>query len=438
MTQLAITNVTILTMNEQMDIYVDATCIIKDNLIVEITNTPPCLNGMEVIDGHHKILLPGFINLHTHVPMVPFRSLQDDRKDRLRKFLFPLENMCMKPSLVYHSAMYGMAEMLLSGITTFVDMYYFEEEVANACDRMGMRSYLGETLISQETCSYKNEEEAIKKNIDFIEKWKQHPLIKPILAPHATNTVNESLFHKIKELSNTYDLMITCHVAEMDYEQQYFLDHYHMTPVQYLHSMKILSEKFLAAHMICVNEEDILIMKKTNMRVAHCIGANTKAAKGIAPVKEMLKQNIVIGLGSDGPSSGNTFDMFTQMKLFANFHKNQTKDRSCFSSSEILKLCTSQSAKALGRNDIGTIEIGKKADFILLDTKYPSLFPMFDPYAAIVYGGASACVDSVYVNGKCLVRDKKLIYENMQCLREKLTYEMEEFKRMAHQLEKEL
>lgn len=430
-----IENITILTMNQEFEIIEDG-FIEFDKQITCIGQGQSCHDADCIIDGHHGILMPGMINTHTHVGMIPFRSLGDDCKDRLRRFLFPLENECMTEKLAYASAKYAISEMLLSGITTFMDMYYFEDEIAKAADEMGIRAFLGETVIDFQSCDSEKPYGGLDYAKWFIPKWKNHSRIVPFIAPHATNTNCEDALKQANEISKQYNVPLSLHACEMDYEIAYFKEHYQQTPIQFLETLGLLSSRLVAAHCILLNKDDIDLLAHYQVKVAHCIGSNAKAAKGVAPVKEMLEKGVHVGLGTDGPSSGNTLDMFTQFKLFADFHKNHYHDRSLFPAKNIVELGTIEGAKVLGMDaKIGSIEIGKKADLVLLETDSVNMFPIFDYYSAIVYSAQAHNVDSVFVDGQCLVRHKELVKESFQEIKKNLYDEMKEFSKKAKMYE---
>lgn len=396
-----------------------------------MTNSLP--KADRIIDGQGGILMPGMINPHTHTGMIPFRSLGDDVPDRLRRFLFPLEQF-MTPALVKASAKYAMAEMLLAGVTTFCDMYYFEEEVAQATDEMGMRGLVGQTIIDMPTCDFENPTAALKWTEEFIRRWQNHPRITPVIAPHATNTNDETTFKEIVKLSQKYHTPVTMHVAEMTYEMEEFQEKYQQTPIAFLESYDFFAERLIMAHCLFIEESDwpILAKHKEKIGIAHCIGANTKSAKGVAPVKEMRSNGLSVGLGTDGPSSGNTLDLFTQMRMFANFQKTYNHDRSLFPAKEIVELATMGGAKALGlEKEVGSIELGKKADLTLVETSSVNLFPIYEVYSALVYSANSSNVTSVWVDGQQLVKEKKLVHHDLHQLREELAGTMTEFVREA-------
>lgn len=430
-----IDHVTVLTMDSENTMYDDGYVVICGSVIEKVGqgNCPEGeKDGFCHVDGTGKILMPGMINNHCHVPMVPFRTLGDDCPDRLRRFLFPLEQKAMTPRLVYLASLYGICEMLLSGITTFLDMYYFEDQVAEACGQTGIRGYLGETVINMATCDSREPYGGLALSEEFLEKWSGHELVTPVVAPHGTNTNSPKALKKAHELARRYSALYTLHVSEMDYELKHFRDTYNQTPTEFLYEQGLLDENTLAAHCIHMTDHDLELLKKTGAGVAHCIGSNTKAGKGVARVKEMREMGIPVGLGTDGPSSGNTLDLFTQFRLFASFQKTFYQDRSLFPAAEIIRLGTMEGARTLHAQDlIGSIEAGKKADLVLVETDSVQMFPCFNPYSALVYGANSSNVDSVWVNGELLVEHKKLVRQDLNQIRNELKAEMTEFTNMA-------
>ena len=435
-----IKNAWILTMDEVLTTYPKGMLVIKDDKISYVGEYKAEMEQHvdEIIDAAGGLLIPGMINTHGHVSMIPFRSLGDDCPDRLRRYLFPLEIECMTAPLVYEAARYGILEMQRSGVTTFLDMYYFEEEVARACDELNMRGVLGETVISFPTCDCKEAYGGLAYSEAFISKWKNHKLVTPIIAPHATNTNDATALKTAHEIAEKYDTLISMHVAEMDYEMKEFREAYNMTPVEYLDSIGVLSNRLVAAHCIHINEHDMKLMAERRTSIAHCVGSNMKAGKGIAPVKEMIENGIAVGLGTDGPSSGNTLDLFTQMKTAVYAQKTHYKDRSLFKAEEIVKLATIGGAKALKMDArIGSLEVGKQADIVLIETDSVNMFPIYDPYSAIVYSANASNVDSVWINGVRVLNHKQSIF-NQQEIKIALQQEMQQFQKRAVERSKEL
>jgi len=388
----------------------------------------------ERIDCRGGILLPGFVNTHCHASMVPFRTMGDDCADRLRRFLFPLEDQAMTRELVYLGALYGIAEMLLAGVTTFADMYYFEDEVVRACQETGMRGYLGETVIGQSTCDAKGQPYggfAIAEAL--LERYRGDDLIRPILAPHGTTTCDEAALRRCHELAVQYDTLVTLHVSEMDYEMKRFADMGH-TPLSYMEHIGMVSPHLLAAHCIHLTDDDVEILRRNGAGVAHCIASNTKAGKGVAPVKALLAAGVPVGLGTDGPSSGNTLNMFDQMRLFANFHKTVNRDRSMFPAREIVALATRGGAKALrAEKEFGMLKPGMRADMVLVSLDGVNMFPAYNPYSALVYGANPSNVDTVMTGGEIRVRKGKLTGIDLHDLRRRLEREMQPFMESAAQ-----
>ena len=436
-----IKNAHILTMDEQFTAYEQGFLLIEGSQIKEIGEMSELsvdLDEVEMIDAKGGLLLPGFINLHTHLGMIPFRSLGDDTPDRLRRFLFPLEQV-MTPELVAASSEYAMAELMLSGTTTFSDMYYFEDVVAKSCEKMKMRGFVGQTIIDMPTCDYRTAAEAIEGCREFINGWKNHELVTPMIAPHATNTNRVEDFKSIVALSLETGAPIMMHVSEMDYELTEIKEAYGFSPVEFLNELGFLDCHLIMAHGILLSDSEIELLSNARglVSVAHCIGANTKSAKGVAPIKSLLEKGVCVGLGTDGPSSGNTLDMFTQMRMMANFQKTHLRDRSAFPAKEIVKLATYGGAKALGLDGkIGSLEVGKQADITLIETNSVNMFPIFDSYSAIVYSANASNVESTWINGVQVVSNHELVEQDLKGLREVLDSNMVEFREEVNRINK--
>lgn len=425
-----IKNAIVVTMNEKREIHNPGFVMFLDDCITHIgnmKNLPQEAESADIIQVEAKgaILMPGMVNLHTHMGMIPFRGLGDDCKDRLRTFLFPMEQKAMDEELVYHSTRYAAAEMLLSGVTTVYDMYYYEEEAAKAMDEMGIRGIAAQTIITDGACDFKDPFKAMEYGERLIRKYKSHTRISGAIAPHGTSTCEEEALKVAYGINTSLGSVFSLHAAEMDYEMDYFRRTKDKTPIGYLNRIGVLGENTLAAHCIHMTREDLLLLKDRGAKVAHCIGSNTKAAKGVAPVREMRELNLSVGLGTDGPSSGNTLDLFTQMKLFADFHKNETRDRSVFPAEQIVACATIEGARALLLSQItGSLELGKQADLVLIETQSMNMFPIYDPYSTLVYSASPFNVEEVYVAGVCLVKNKKLILSDQEKIKEELRRKM--------------
>lgn len=414
-------NAVIVTMNDCFDVFNKGYLIVEDGVIKAVGPMEQCIDdfvNMEVVDAEGGILIPGFVNTHTHIGMIPFRGLGEDMKDRLNRFLFPLEQKMMTSSLAKASAKYAVAEMQLSGITTFFDMYYFEDDIAEEVSQMGERAVLAETII-ENTIDSKEPYGGLVYAEKFIERWAgKNNLITPSIAPHApySNTKDSLVTSKI--IADKYNVPYMIHLAEMDYEVTLLKDKYNMTPVEYLESIGFLSSNLVAAHCIFMNESDAEIMARYGVNVSHCVVANTKSGKGISPVKLMQEKGVCVGLGTDGPISGNTLDMFTVMKAVALAQKTFLHDRSAYTSREVLKMATIDGARCLGiHKSIGSLEVGKRADLTIVETESINMYPIHDPYAALVYQANAGNVHTVYVDGVKRVHNKKLCSYSVKKLR---------------------
>lgn len=435
-------NAWILTMDNRMTEYSNGYLIFDNDIIQEIGSMTNYIadKADKWIDAKGGILLPGFINAHTHCGMIPFRSLGDDCPDRLRRFLFPLEKEVVDETLVELSTAYAIAEMQLAGITTMCDMYYFENVVADVAKNMNMRAFVGETIINQQTPDSTDTKESMAYTVNLVNQWQHDKLIHPIIAPHAPNTNTEQCLRDILDLSKLYQVPITLHVSEMSYEMEYFREKYNQTPIEFLESIGFFEVPVILAHGIMLTKNDIKILEKyPNVSVVHCIGANTKSGKGVAPIRSLLEHGVTVALGTDGPSSGNTLDLFTQMRMMANFQKTYLNDRSAFPAKEIVRLATVGGACALGlEHEVGSLTVGKKADLTLVETQSVNMFPIYDAYAALVYSANATNVRDVWVNGVSVVKDKKLTKFSVEKLQSELKKHMRIFKLRATELEQSL
>ncbi|WP_059172096.1 amidohydrolase [Bacillus sp. FJAT-27445] len=424
-----IKNAWILTINEKMEQFQNGYLLVDGEKIAEVgemNSLPKETTYGKCIDANGAILLPGMVNTHTHIGMIPFRSLGDDYPDRLHRFLFPLENECMNEQLAYTSGRYAIAEMQLAGVTTFFDMYYFEEQLAIAAEEMHTRAILAETVLDSITVDVPEPMGGLQYAERFMPKWQGNPRIQASVAPHAPYTNTIEVLQQADSLSRKYDVPWMMHVSEMVFEMNKYREERNQTPIEFLEEIGVLSPRLVAAHCIHLSDHDIELLKKYDVKVAHCIGANTKSAKGVARVRDLLSAGIAVGLGTDGPSSGNTLDLFSQMRLFANFHKTYLQDRSAFPAEKIVQLATMGGAQVLGLEEqIGSIEVGKQADFILVETDSVNMFPIFDPYSALVYSANASNVRDVFIGGKQVVAEKKLVGFNLAELRSELSGAME-------------
>jgi len=404
-----IENITVLTIDKEMSILENANVSVENDEIIHISFSHINDESYDkVIDGTNKILMPGFINTHTHVGMTLFRGLGDDMKDRLTKLLIPLENSCLTNELVYNSSKLSLAEMLLSGTTCYADMYTYTNATAKASKELGIRSFIGQHISNSQCGEQLSSDHGIELFEKFMNEFKDDPIINGAIAPHSVYMADENTLVKCKKLSDKYDVPLLIHLSEMEFENKPYLDT-HGSVVKYLDSINFLGEKLICAHGILVDNEDIKILKDNNVSIAHCPAGNSKSGRKIAPIYEYTKQNVNISLATDGPMSGNHMDMTTVMNYTPKMQKVKYLDRSICKAEEIVRMATINGAIALNIDDkVGSIEVGKKADFIIINPNTVNMLPLHDYYAAIVYGMHPSNIEDVFVNGVHVVENSKL------------------------------
>ncbi|MEQ5127624.1 amidohydrolase [Providencia alcalifaciens] len=410
---LMIVDGTVLTMDANNQVIENGTVVIDKNKIIAVGGpelaTQYTAKKQLNVDG--DIVMPGLINTHTHASMTVFRSLADDVPDRLHRYIFPLESKMVSREMVRVGANLANVEMVKGGVTTYVDMYYFEDEVAKTVDKIGMRAILGESVIKFPVADAKNADEGIAYAVNFINQYKDHPRITPAFAPHAPYTNTTEHLQKIAKLSQELNVPVMIHLAETDREQEEISKRTGgKSPVQYMADIGALNNNVIAAHAIMVDETDIDLLKQYDVGVAHNVSANTKSAKGVAPVTAMLAKGVRVGLGTDGPMSSNTLTTMNELNLVGKIHKLENKDRAAMPPITVVELATKGSAKAIHMEDkLGSLEAGKLADIIVVDTKSPNMVPMYSPYAALVYGANASNVRHTIVDGNLLMEDRKVL-----------------------------
>lgn len=410
---LMIVDGTVLTMDANNQVIENGTVVIDKNKIIAVGGpelaTQYTAKKQLNVDG--DIVMPGLINTHTHASMTVFRSLADDVPDRLHRYIFPLESKMVSREMVRVGANLANVEMVKGGVTTYVDMYYFEDEVAKTVDKIGMRAILGESVIKFPVADAKNADDGIAYAVNFINQYKDHPRITPAFAPHAPYTNTTEHLQKIAKLSQELNVPVMIHLAETDREQEEISKRTGgKSPVQYMADIGALNNNVIAAHAIMVDETDIDLLKQYDVGVAHNVSANTKSAKGVAPVTAMLAKGVRVGLGTDGPMSSNTLTTMNELNLVGKIHKLENKDRAAMPPITVVELATKGSAKAIHMEDkLGSLEVGKLADIIVVDTKSPNMVPMYSPYAALVYGANASNVRHTIVDGNLLMEDRKVL-----------------------------
>ena len=364
-----------------------------------------------IIDASDCIIMPGLVNTHTHAAMVAFRGLADDLPlmTWLNDYIFPAESK-LDEEKVYRATLHACSEMIMSGTTCFCDMYLFEDAVARAAKRSGMRAVVGEVLYDFPSPNYGPIEQGFAYTEMLIEKWKNDPLIKIAVEPHSPYLCSPELLKKAFSIAKTHDLCLVIHVSETESEVENIKNKYGLTPVGHLADLKILAPNLLTCHCVVLTDEDILLLRQFDVKVAHNPESNMKLASGIAPIPELLKEGVCVGLGTDGCASNNNLDLFQEMDTAAKLHKVNTFDPTVLDSTTTLRMCTIEAARALGLGKItGSIEVGKKADIIILDTKKPHLTPMYNPASHLVYSARGSDVKTTIINGEVVMEDGRLL-----------------------------
>lgn len=420
---LIITRAHIVTMNAAREVIEDGAIIIRDSRIVAIGSSSIAANysAAKTIDARGDLVFPGLINTHTHASMTVFRGLGDDVPDRLRRFIFPLEKNLIDRELVYWGALHGFVEMIEGGVTTAVDMYYFEDEVARAAKLVGIRGVLGQSILNFPTPDSPVPYGGLAYAKKFAADWANDPLITPALAPHAPYSLDAEHLRLVAKASAELNLPILMHVAEMTDEISTLRRERNQTPVEYLDSLGLLTPRLVAAHCIFVTDSDIALLKARDVGIAHNMVANIKSAKGVAPGLKMHDDGLRIGLGTDGPMSGNTLDLIGQLGYVAKLHKLDRKDRNVMPALKVVEMATLGGARALHREkDLGSLEPGKLADLIILDHNSTALVPLYDVYSTLVYAASPRDVRTTVIHGRVVMEDRKILTLNPQEVREKM------------------
>ncbi|MFY9561349.1 MAG: amidohydrolase [Terriglobales bacterium] len=372
----------------------------------------------ETIDAKNKLVLPGFINGHTHAPMTLFRGIHDDvtLNDWLYKYIFPAEAKNVTEEFVRWGTRLAAAEQIRSGVTTFADMYYFEDAVAEETKAAGMRGVLGETFIDFPAPDNKTNAAMLAYTEKFLQKWQGDPLIHAAPAPHSIYTCSQKTLQDAAALARKYHAPILIHVAEMKKELDDSLKQNGLSPVQYLEKIGVLGPDVVAAHCIFVDEADRKTLAQRQVGCVHNPSSNMMIASGVSPVPEMRAAGIAVGLGTDGPAgSNNDLDLMEEIDLAAKLAKITKMDPLAMNAKAAVEMATIDGARALHmEKEIGSLENGKKADLILLSLDEPNAVPMYDVYAQLAYALKASDVETVIIGGRVVMRDRKLLTVNEQ------------------------
>ena len=416
-------NAIVLTMDEKLTQYDPGAVAVSGDSIIAVgpeAELKKEYSAKEIVDCGGKILMPGLINAHTHVPMTLVRGLADDlRLDVwLMGYMLPVERQFVSPEFVRLGTLIACAESIRSGVTTFNDMYFYEDDIAQATADAGMRAVCGESVMKYPAPDAASYDDSLAYAREFIKKWKGHPLIVPAIAPHAPYSTNPEIIRACVDLATEFDVPLHIHISETAFEVENMRKEQGMPVVPYVKKLGLFEAKVIAAHCVHIDTGEIRTLQHYKAGVSHNPSSNLKLASGFAPVQKMLEDGLNVGIGTDGPASNNDLDMFEEVRLASFVAKAASNDPTVLPAATALTMATRLGAQALHIGHLtGSLEVGKRADMILVDTNPLHNTPRFkrDPqnaYAQLVYASKSTDVTDVMVNGKWLMRDHQLLTLN--------------------------
>jgi 5-methylthioadenosine/S-adenosylhomocysteine deaminase len=404
----------VLTMNPHHDMFSPGAVALQGEEIVAVGPLSELKNRYDadrVLDYPQGLILPGLINAHTHAAMALFRGLADDLplEEWLNKYIFPAESR-VNGDFVYWGTKLAVAEMLLSGTTTFTDMYLFAGDVAKAAAETGIRAVVGEVLYDFPSPNYGPPEAGLKFSENLCRTWQGNPLIRVAIQPHAVYTCSPELLLECGELAEKYDTRLIMHLSETPQEVRDCQGRYGATPVGHLYRLGLLNHRLLADHAVVLSGADRMLLTASHAGVAHCPESNMKLASGISPVADLLKRGITVALGTDGCASNNNLDLLQEMDTAAKLQKVHCMDPTVLPARTALEMATVNGARVLGlEKEVGALAPGLKGDIIVIDLDQPHLTPIYDPYSHLVYAATGADVQTVLVHGRIVVQDRRLL-----------------------------
>ena len=408
----------IVTMDQERRVINDGAIAISQGRIVAIgprADIEREYTSRQKINATGKVITPGLINGHTHVPMVLFRGLADDLdlQEWLTKYIFPAEAKNVTEEFVRVGTRLGLAEMIRGGTTTYCDMYYFEDAIADETAKAGVRGVLGETVIDFPVADNKSNAEAMAYVEKFVARWKGHELIIPAIAPHAPYTVSEQHLKAARAFSDRTGAPIVTHVSETKRELDDSVKDKGASPVAYLERIGFLNDRVIAAHVVWPQGSDFEILSRRGVGVVHNPQSNMKLAAGVAPVPRMMAANVLIGLGTDGAASNNDLNMWEEMDTVAKLHKVFSGDPKVISAQQAFELATIRGAQALHlQKEIGSLEKGKRADILVINRDTLNQIPLYNVYSDLVYATKASDVETVVINGRIVMRNRRLLTLN--------------------------
>lgn len=377
----------------------------------------------ERLHTEHGLIMPGLINTHTHAAMACFRGIADDLPlmTWLEEHIFPIESK-LTAEMVYQSTMLSIAEMIKSGTTSFCDMYLFANDVARAADKAGIRAWIGEVLYDFPSPCYGELENGFVYIGEMFDQYRNNPLVNITADPHSVYTCSPELLQRLAKVAEKENCLYHIHLSENQPEVATAVDRYGLTPTQHLENLGVLGSNTLAAHCVVLDETDMTLLAKRDVKISHCIESNMKLASGTAPIVELLDAGAHISIGTDGSASNNDVDMFGEMSSVAKIHKGVLRDPTVMSAETTLYAATQGGATALGaQNIIGSIEKGKKADCIVLDMNQPHLTPCYNIPSHLVYAARGCDVIHSVINGRIVMQQRRLTTIDENDILEKMT-----------------
>jgi 5-methylthioadenosine/S-adenosylhomocysteine deaminase len=414
---------TVVTMDSGRRVLRDAGIAVKDGRIVAIDSRVAIrsrYSALQTVNAQGKLITPGLINGHTHIPMVLFRGLADDLdlQEWLTKYIFPAEAKNVTEEFVRVGTQLGLAEMIRGGTTTYCDMYYFEDAIAEETEKAGVRGVLGETVIDFPVADNKTNAEAMAYVERFVKRWKNNDLIVAAIAPHAPYTVSEEHLKAIRAFSDRTGAPIVTHISETKREVDDSVKAKGTSPVKYLERIGFLNEKVIAAHMVWPQDGETEVLKRRGVGVVHNPQSNMKLASGVSPVPRMMQEGLLVGLGTDGAASNNDLNMWEEMDTAAKLHKVFTNDPKVLSAEQAFALATIQGAQALHlEKEIGSLEVGKRADIVIIERDSLHQIPLYNIYSDLVYATKSTDVHTVVINGRIVMRNRRLLTLNESAIK---------------------
>jgi 5-methylthioadenosine/S-adenosylhomocysteine deaminase len=410
---------TLLTMVEGEPPVHDALLTIRGNRIIDIRQGKyPDPHDAEIIDATEGIIMPGLVNAHGHTAMTLFRGFADDLplKEWLFTKIFPAESAFLNPEHVYWGALLGSLEMIASGTTTISDGYFYQDATAKAFKKAGLRALVAQGVIDYPAPGVPDPSENLLVGKRFIERWlRASDLIRPGLFCHSLTTCSERTLRAAMEISRDFSLPLQVHLSETRAEVDEVFSRTGTKPAFYLDSLGLLSGSLIAVHGVHLQDEEISLMRLRGTGVVHCPESNMKLASGVARTSRMIEMGVTLGLGTDGAASNNNLDLFQEMDTAAKLDKVYTLNPMNMEAGTLLKMATRWGAKLLGlEQEIGTLEKGKKADIIVVDLRTPHLAPLYHPFSSLVYSACGADVKDVVVDGKILMKDRKMLHLDAQ------------------------